>query len=67
MSDIERSEKQEVTIFDIKMPFISMVIFLVKLAIASIPAFIILSFIFMILGLLFGSIFHGLGMGMGRY
>lgn len=67
MADIERNEKQEVTIVDIKMPFISMVIFLVKLAIASIPAFIILSFIFMILGLLFGGIFHGLGMGMGRY
>lgn len=63
MSDIERNEKQEVTIVDIKMPFFSIVIFLVKLAIASIPAFIILSFIFMILGLLFGGIFHGLGMG----
>jgi len=67
MSDIQHNEKQQVTIVDIKMPFMSMVIFLVKLAIASIPAFIILSFIFMILGMLFGGLFHGLGMGMGRY
>jgi hypothetical protein len=63
MSNIKSNEKQEVTIVDIKMPFISMVIFLVKLAIASIPAFIILSVIFMILGLVFGGVFHGLGMG----
>ncbi|MEH6465214.1 MAG: hypothetical protein V7771_15060 [Shewanella psychromarinicola] len=67
MSEIQSNEKQQVTIVDIKMPFMSMVIFLVKLAIASIPAFIILSFIFMILGMLFGSVFHGLGMGMGHY
>lgn len=67
MSDIQRDEKQEVTIVDIKMPFMSMVIFLVKLAIASIPAFIILSFVFMVFGVLFGGIFHGLGMGIGRY
>ncbi|HEY7864527.1 MAG TPA: hypothetical protein VIC51_00830 [Psychromonas sp.] len=67
MSDIQRDEKQEVTIVDIKMPFMSMVIFLVKLAIASIPAFIILSFVFMVFGVLFGGIFHGLGIGMGRY
>lgn len=41
-----------VTITDIKMPFLSMVIFMVKAAIASIPAFIILSLI--------GSIIFGL-------
>jgi uncharacterized membrane protein YdjX (TVP38/TMEM64 family) len=41
-----------VTITDIKMPFLSMVIFMVKAAIASIPAFIILSVI--------GSIIFGL-------
>ena len=67
MSDNQTDEEQEVTIVDIKMPFMSMVIFLVKLAIASIPAFLILSFIFMILSALFGGLFHGLGMGMGRY
>jgi len=67
MSDTQSNEKQQVTIVDIKMPFISMVIFLVKLAIASIPAFIILSVIFMILGVVFGGVFHGMGMGMGGY
>ncbi len=41
-----------VTITDIKMPFFSMVVFMVKAAIASIPAFIILSVI--------GSIIFGL-------
>ena len=41
-----------VTITDIKMPFLSMVVFMVKAAIASIPAFIILSVI--------GSIIFGL-------
>lgn len=66
MSATQGNEKQEVTIVDIKMPFMSMVIFLVKLAIASIPAFLIFSFIFMALSALFGGIFHGLGMGMGR-
>ncbi|MFT6916862.1 MAG: hypothetical protein ACJAWL_003205 [Motiliproteus sp.] len=63
MTDIQHNEKQEVTIVDIKMPFISMVIFLVKLAVASIPAFIIFAFIFMISGMLFGGMFHGFGMG----
>ncbi|ALR15719.1 MULTISPECIES: hypothetical protein [Vibrio] len=57
------NEKQEVTVVDIKMPFMSMVVFMVKLAIASIPAAIILSLIFGILMGLFGSVFHG----MGRY
>jgi uncharacterized membrane protein YdjX (TVP38/TMEM64 family) len=41
-----------VTITDIKMPFLSMVIFMVKASIAAIPAFIILSLI--------GSIIFGL-------
>jgi hypothetical protein len=34
-----------VTVVDIKMPFLSMVIFMVKAAIAAIPAVIILSFV----------------------
>ncbi|ATX81100.1 hypothetical protein Ga0123462_0223 [Mariprofundus ferrinatatus] len=49
---------KEVTIIDIKMPFMSMVIFMVKAAIASIPAFIILSvigsIIFGVMGAMFG-------------
>ena len=35
-------QRQQVTVVDIKMPFGSMVVFMVKWAIASIPAFLIL-------------------------
>lgn len=49
----------QVTIVDIKMPFMSMVVFMVKAAIASIPAVIILSMIgtvvFGLMGALFGT------------
>jgi len=38
----------EVTIVDIKMPFMSIVTFMVKAAIATIPAFIILGVLFAI-------------------
>ncbi len=67
MSDLQSNQKQEVTVVNIKMPFISMVIFLVKLAIASIPACIIFWFIIMLLGGIFGGIFHGLFMGMDYF
>lgn len=50
----------QVTIVDIKMPFMSMVVFMVKAAIASIPAVMILSLIgsmvFAFLGLMFGLV-----------
>jgi len=46
-----------VTITDIKMPFFSMVFFMVKWAIASIPAFIILTFIGGIVFALLGHLF----------
>ena len=52
------NEKQEVTVVDIKMPFMSMVVFMVKLAIASIPAAIILSLVFGVLMGLSASLFH---------
>ena len=57
---------QEVVITDIKMPFFSMVIFMVKWVIASIPAFIIL---FILASILLGFI-GGLGnivVPQGRY
>ena len=45
-----------VSVIDIQMPFWSMVMFMVKVAIASIPAFIILSVIGgMVAGLLSGA------------
>ena len=48
-------EEQSVTIKDFNMPFSSMVIFMVKWAIASIPAIIIIWILFMILISIFGS------------
>jgi hypothetical protein len=57
MSDDER---QRVVVTDVKMPFTSMVVFLVKLAIAAIPALIILS----VLGALVTAILSALFQGM---
>lgn len=57
--------KQEVTVVDVKMPFLSMVVFLIKLALAAIPAMMILSFIFMAMSMIFGGMFYG--MEHGRY
>jgi hypothetical protein len=42
-SRMSERDVNQVVVTDIKMPFWSMVIFLVKLAIAAIPAFIILA------------------------
>jgi len=50
-----------VNIVDIKMPFLSMVVFMVKAAIASIPAFIILAIIFMVVFSVLDGIFGGTG------
>ncbi len=49
---MENDAGSEVTIVDIRMPFMSMVVFMVK---AAIPAFIILA----IIGATIGSIFTG--------
>ncbi|WP_200762850.1 hypothetical protein [Nitrosophilus alvini] len=48
---------KKVTLSDIDIPFWSLVMFMVKLALASIPAFIIIYFIFSLLGLLLGGFF----------
>ena len=47
-----RASVQEVTVRDLDMPFASMVVFMVKWALASIPAFIILFAIFFVFFLL---------------
>jgi uncharacterized membrane-anchored protein len=60
---MENNEAKKVTIVDIKMPFLSMVVFLVKAALASIPAFIILG----IIGAIVAAVFGGFFGGMGRY
>ena len=54
----------EIVVTDIRMPFLSMVIFMIKWAIAAIPAFIILA----IIGGIAAAILGALGMmaGMGR-
>jgi hypothetical protein len=52
------SEEQHVIVTDIKMPFMSMVFFMVKWVIASIPAFFILAMI--------ASIFAAFLGGLGR-
>ena len=50
----EDSNSQNVTVTDIKMPFFSMVEFMVKWAFASIPAFIILFLIGFLMVAIFG-------------
>lgn len=52
-----------VIVTDIRMPFMSMVIFMVKWVIASIPAFIILS----VIGAVIMGILSSLMGGMGRF
>ena len=54
---MESNNKSEVTIVDVKIPFISMVILMVKTAIASIPALIILT----IIGALVSGVLGGIG------
>ena len=53
-------EKQEVVVTDISMPFWSMVIFMVKFVIASIPAMIIVSILMTIFMAVMGSIGNNL-------
>jgi hypothetical protein len=50
----------EVVVTDIKMSFISMVIFMVKWVVASIPALIILFVIFTVIAAVFGGVVGGL-------
>ena len=52
---MENNEKNEVVVTDIKMPFMSMVVFMIKWAIASIPAIIILMIIFFVFAGLLGG------------
>ena len=54
------SNENNVVVVDIKMPFLSMVIFMVKWVIASIPAFIILSIIAAIIMTLLGGMMNGM-------
>jgi hypothetical protein len=53
-------EARRVVVTDVRMPFASMVVFLVKLAIAAIPAMIILSVIGALAAALLGVLLEGL-------
>ena len=53
---MEEYSVKEVNIVDIKMPFWSMVIFMVKVTIASIPAMIILTILGALVAAVFGSV-----------
>ncbi len=54
-------DKQEVVVVDIKMPFLSMVVFMVKWVVASIPAILILVVLFGFASTLLGGFFSGFG------
>ncbi len=56
--------KQEVVVVDVDMPFWSMVGFMVKWAIAAIPAFIILIVIGAIAAAILAGVLGGIGAGM---
>ncbi len=55
------ADETKIIVADIKMPFISMVVFMVKWAIAAIPAIIILFILGAILSGIFGSLSLGIG------
>lgn len=58
-------QEQRVVVVDVDMKFGTMVFFLVKLAIASIPAAIILFVVGLLVVMVFGGLFAGLS-GLGR-
>lgn len=60
MTERTNIEEQKVVVTDLKMPFGSMVVFLIKLALASIPALLIVWFVMMVLMMLFMALFGGM-------
>jgi hypothetical protein len=54
---MEKSDNR-VVISGLDIPFWDLVWFMVKLALASIPALFIIYFIFAVMGMLFGGLFH---------
>ncbi len=59
------SDAREVVVVDVKIPFWSMVVLLVKWTIAAIPAVIILVFLANAAWWLLGAVFHWPWMGRG--
>jgi hypothetical protein len=60
------TQLQEVAVVDVQMPFGSMVVFMVKWAVAAIPAMLILFLMGLILFALFGGLITGLQKGVGE-
>lgn len=58
---MDTKNNNHVVVVDVKMPFLSMVVFMVKWAIASIPAFIILMIFAGIVSAFLGGIMGGIG------
>ena len=50
------AENNRIVVVDVKMPFMSMVVFMVKWSIASIPAFLILLFLAAVILAMFGGV-----------
>ena len=59
------SETREVVVVDVKIPFWSMVVLLVKWAIAAIPAMVILVILATVTSMVLGAVFHWSWMGRG--
>ncbi|MFO7760449.1 MAG: hypothetical protein ACQES8_04650 [Thermodesulfobacteriota bacterium] len=63
--------RREIIVIDIRMPFMSMVVFMIKWAIAAIPALVILSILLGVMSLILGgfttgfmgSMYHHMGRG----
>ncbi len=52
--------RTEVVVVDVQMPFMSMVVFMVKWVIASLPAFLILALIGAVLSMIFAGMLIGI-------
>jgi len=52
------NERREIVVVDVKIPFLSMVILLVKWAIAAIPAMLILIALASLASMLLSGVFH---------
>lgn len=59
------SDAREVVVIDVKIPFWSMVVLLVKWSIAAIPAVIILVILATAASMVLGTVFHWPWMGRG--
>jgi len=53
--------EKRVVVTDIRMPFLSMMVFMIKWVIASIPAFMILSILGAIVTAILGTLMRGMG------